>query len=152
MRKSFVGAWTAGLVVIAGLAGVQPALAQQQYVGTWGCEFTYTEMNQFGQRTSGHTRQYLIAIYPNGSFEAQGQMGSAMGYQPFQSQGQWQVDEQSGKLMAQGQEYIGGMPSPGAFVMMGGVDPDGAFRNAYEQVDPSNSYVMNRQLYFCQRQ
>lgn len=135
----------AGLVV-----STLPSLAQ--FEGTWTCEMTYTELNPHGQRTSGYVKQYRMGVYSGGGFEAQGNYVGIGGPTQFQVQGQWGVDQGHFMAQAQGmqQSQFGSMPE--LFVTLGLPGPDGSTMSYnHEQRDPSGSYVMNRQLYQCQR-
>lgn len=125
-----------------------PALAQQNPAGQWRCQQTYGEYNQQGQRTSGWTREFMIAVYPNGSYEAQGQEASVAGIMQFRSQGQWQY--QGGAFVARGQmQDTSGMP--GLFGFTAQIEQNGMMRLDYPQHDPSGQWMMNRSMVMCQR-
>ncbi|MFD1252378.1 hypothetical protein DEVEQU_03737 [Devosia equisanguinis] len=140
----------AALVLAGMLAGTMPSLAQ--FEGNWQCEMTYTELNQQGQRTSGYVKQYVMGVYPGGGMEAQGAYVGIGGQTQFQVQGQWKVDQGHFMAQAQGmqQSQFGTMPEMLIMLAQPGADGRTMSYN-YEQRDPSGSYVMNRQLYACQR-
>jgi hypothetical protein len=143
--------------IVAMLISAAPAHAQTfsqspQLEGTWQCEMTYTELNQQGQRTSGYVKQYMMGVYPGGGLEAQGNYVGIGGPTQFQVQGQWKFEQGHFIAQAQGmqQSQFGSMPE--LFMMMGQPGADGRTMSfSYEQPDPSGTYVMNRQLYACQR-
>lgn len=149
--KRVATVFSAGLLLaVAGTA--QEAAAQQpSFAGQWACQMTYTEFNRQGQRTSGFTREFMMAIYPNGQFEAAGTMASVAGYNQFRSLGQWQVEQ--GSIVAQGPEQQdSSYPVPGLmFVFIGTLQPDGSMAHSFEQPDPNRQYVMNRTLQYCER-
>ena len=139
------------LVVLAGLiAG--PAVAQNaDYAGTWACQFSYTELTPQGGRASGFTREFMIAIYPDGGFEAQGTEAGMSGYSQFQAQGRLEGGPQGifgqGQMMSNDPYALPGM----MFAFGAAMQPDGRLSMNYEQPDPNNQYVMNRTLTDCQR-
>lgn len=89
--------WALAAVLVA-----MPATAQAPDVtGQWECE--YATRNIY--RTDAHAA-YFIALFninPNGTFEAQGHVGSAG---PFQAQGQWRLEQEANGLWftARGQQ------------------------------------------------
>lgn len=132
-----------------------PLHAQQNqqagFTGTWNCQTSYTEFDQNGNRTSGFVREFQLVIAPNGSFQAYGTIGSAAGYDQFQSQGGWQVE--NGALMVSGPEQTSNpIVMPGmTFFMVVQMQQDGSLMFAYDQPDSSQRYIMNRSNNYCQR-
>jgi hypothetical protein len=138
-------------VAALSLTTAAPALAQSSpHVGQWSCQFSYTELNPDGSRQSGFVRQFQIALYPNGTYQAQGTMSGAAGHSQFRSQGQWRAQGQA--VMAQGQEEsTASMGIPSIFGFTAILNPGGGMSASYEQPDPSRRYVMNRSITQCQR-
>ena len=140
---TFAAAMAAGCLIGA------PALAQQGGpVGQWRCQQTYGEYNPQGQRTSGWTREFVIAVYPNGAYQAQGQEAGVSGVSQFQSQGQWQFQQGAFSARGQMQDSSG---FPGLFGFVAQVEANGTMRLDYPQRDPSGQWVMNRSMVMCQR-
>lgn len=135
---------------LAAFAIATPAHAQNnsQYHGMWTCNSTYTELDQWGNRKSGFVRYYQIQVNPDGSYQAQGYTPGVYGNDPFQSQGQWKVEQ--GFFSATGPEY-GPNVLPGMVFMMGAQLQNGELTMRYEQKDPSGTWIMNRSLTQCQR-
>lgn len=128
-----------------------PAVAQggnAQFHGMWSCNSTYTELDQQGNLKSGFSRFYQIQINANGTFQVQGYTPGVYGNDPFQSQGQWKVDQ--GALLADGPEY-GPNVLPGMKFIMVGQLQDGQLMSRYDMKDPSGTWIMNRSLMSCQR-
>ena len=129
------------------------AVAQQgSPVGQWGCQFSYTELDQGGNRTSGYGREFIIALNPDGNYYTEGtEMGIGSTFQ-FRSQGQWQ--SQGNSVSAQGSEESNNpMGIPGMqFFFSATLEANDMLMLTYEQPDPSQSYVMNRSITQCQRQ
>ena len=76
-----------------------PGLSQVGFspVGQWTCEMGY-------QGPAGaHTRQFLINIYPNQNFEAQGTFNASLGSYGFYAQGGWQFSGAAINLVGQEQ-------------------------------------------------
>lgn len=139
----------AAAVLAAGLAAT-PAHAQNnsQFHGMWSCNSTYTELDQQGNRKSGFSRFYQIQINANGTYQAQGYTPGVYGNDPFQSQGQWKIEQ--GALLADGPEY-GPSVLPGMKFIMVGQMQDGQLTSRYDMKDPSGTWIMNRSLMQCQR-
>lgn len=137
--------------VAAGLlAATAPVLGQ--FEGTWQCQMTYTELDQQGQRTSGYIKQYMMGVYAGGGLEAQGSYTGIGGATQLQVQGQWKVEQGHFMAQAQGMQQSQWGSMPEMFIMLGLPGPDGnTMSYNHEQRDASGSYVMNRQLYACQR-
>lgn len=146
-----IRAFSIGLLAAAGLlAATYPALAQ--FEGTWRCEMTYTEMNAQGQRTSGYVKQFMMNAYAGGGLDAQGSYMGIGGPTQFQVSGQWKVDQGHFMAQAQGMQQSQWGTMPEMFIMLALPGPDGRTMSfTYEQPDPSGRYVMNRQLYACER-
>lgn len=131
------------------LASVAPANAQS-VAGQWVCTYAYAEYSPRGYRR-GHTRDFNIALYQNGAFEAAGRISSAAGVSAFQAQGAWQYSPQSNEVSARGMSVdqrgarlrfeIGGK------VMSGGR----VFQRTTEARDPSGRYVAQRLVIQCRR-
>src|SRR5690606_28420944 len=68
--------------------------------GQWSCQQTYTEFDQRGNRTSGHTTEYVLAVQAGGQYQVNGTIWGGIGGTPFQGNGQWQV--QNGHFLANG--------------------------------------------------
>ncbi len=128
-----------------------PVLAQgAEYSGMWACQSAYDEFDQSGNRTGGFVREYMIALYPNQTFEAQGTRGDMNGYHPFQSQGNWYLE--ADRLMVQGPELSAtSQIVPTSFVMIGQILQNGAMAFTYEQPDSAQRYIMSRSNYLCER-
>lgn len=122
-------------------------------LGKWGCQFSYAELNPQGGIVSGFNRQFLIAFYSNGGYEAQGQEAGASGYSQFYSQGQWKQME-GALVIAQGNmQSDSPYAIPGTmFGFSGQLQADGSLSFTYEQPDPNRQYVMNRTVSQCQQQ
>lgn len=135
--------------IAMGLAAT-PAHAQNnsQFHGMWSCNSTYTELDQQGNRKSGFSRFYQIQINSNGTYQAQGYTPGVYGNDPFQSQGQWKIDQ--GALLADGPEF-GPNVLPGMKFIMVGQMQDGQLTSRYDMKDPSGTWIMNRSLMQCQR-
>lgn len=137
----------------AALTGA-PALAQQTGPeGMWGCEMTYTALDNSGNRTSGYVKKYMMGVYQGGAMEARGSTLGVGGQSEFQAQGQWQVQQNMFMAQAQGMEQSAFGTMPTMFIMMGQLASDGrtmSFTN--ETPDPSRSYIMDRSIFMCQRQ
>lgn len=142
---------TCAAVALLATALPQTATAQGSHAGQWACQMTYTELDPWGNRTSGFVRDYMMAIYPDGRFEAQGSLAGAAGVHQFCSQGQWQA--QGADMIASGPEQSSDpFQMPGMqFVFTGTLQADGSMSYRYEQADPSGRYLMIRTLYACQR-
>lgn len=128
-----------------------PAVAQggnSQFHGMWSCNMTYTELDQQGNRKSGFARFYQIQINADSTFQVQGYTPGVYGNEPFQSQGQWKVDQ--GFFLADGPEY-GPNVLPGMKFIMGAQLQDGQLTSRYEMKDPNGQWIMNRSLMQCQR-
>jgi hypothetical protein len=142
------------LAAVLTAAGSSAALAQNASpVGQWGCNMTFTELNQFGNRTSGYAQEYRIAVYQNGTFDVGGTTMGVSGYSQFQGQGQWQLQQNVFIAQGQAQEQSSFGIMPTMFMMLGTLSPDGggmSFTN--ESPDPSGTYIMSRSHYLCQRQ
>jgi hypothetical protein len=149
-RRTSWAALTYCAITVVASSGTAMA-EQSKHPGQWACQMTYTDLDAQGNRTSGFTREYMLAIQPDGMFEAQGTTSGAAGNHQFYSQGQWQA--QGDDLSAQGMEQsddpyaIPGM----MFVFAGTLQPDGTMAYRYEQPDPNQQYIMNRTLYYCER-
>ncbi len=139
----------AAAAIAAGLAAA-PAQAQNnsQYHGMWTCNFTYTELDQQGNRKSGFVRHYQIQVNPNNTYQVQGYTPGVYGNDPFQSQGQWTVEQ--GFFSAKGPEY-GPNVLPGMQFMMGAQLQNGELTMRHEQKDPNGQWIMNRMMSQCQR-
>lgn len=141
------------LIAAAALAAclaATPAHAQNnsQFQGMWSCNSTYTELDQQGNRKSGFSRFYQIQINADGTYQAQGYTPGVYGNDPFQSQGQWKIDQ--GALLADGPEF-GPNVLPGMKFIMVGQMQDGQLTSRYDMKDPSGTWIMNRSLMQCQR-
>lgn len=145
-----IGTLTAALFAVMAAASV--ALAQPAgHIGQWACQMTYTELDRQGNRTSGFTRDYRMAVRADGSFEAIGSIAGAAGYHQFRSRGTWQ--SQGPSMIARGLEQTSDpWQMPGIdFVFTGTLQSDGTISYRYEQLDPYQQYVMVRTLYYCER-
>jgi hypothetical protein len=119
-----------------------------QFHGMWNCNMTYTELDQQGNRKSGFVRYWQIQVNANNTFQVQGYTPGVYGNDPFQSQGQWKVEQ--GYFAAEGPEF-GPNVLPGMKFMMGGTIQNGELSQRYDMKDPSGTWVMNRSLSACQR-
>lgn len=131
-----------------------PAAAMAQTtspVGQWACQMTYTELDRFGNRTSGFVREYMLGVFADGSYQAGGGQMAADGYSQFQSQGTWQL--QGGQFVARGPEQsTGPYAVPSMFMLVSNLAPDGrSMLLNFEQPDPYGTYVMNRTNTYCER-
>lgn len=107
-------------------------------------------------QTSGFNREYVMLLYPQGTYEAQGTEAGVSGYSQFYSQGQWQEmpGPNGAMIMAKG-SYQSNQPYgiPGmTFGFNAQMQPGGVMSFTYEQPDPYGQYVMNRSIDYCQRQ
>jgi len=143
MLRSLAPALLAAFILVTGV----PVSAQTpEYTGIWACEFSYTEFNQRNERTAGHTRSFTLVVLPNGRFQATGTVSSIAGVAMFRSEGAWQIED--GHLVADGPDSS----FPGmVFGFAGLLQPNGMLAYQYEQRDPTNSYVMSRSNYLCNR-
>lgn len=157
LQKGYLGGTTMKRTALINAAAIAlgltaaPAVAQggnAQFHGMWSCNSTYTELDQQGNRKSGFSRFYQIQINANGTFQVQGYTPGVYGNDPFQSQGQWKVDQ--GALLADGPEY-GPNVLPGMKFIMVGQLQDGQLMSRYDMKDPSGTWIMNRSLMSCQR-
>jgi hypothetical protein len=134
-------------------ANFSGAYAQSQSpVGQWACQFSYTELDRTGNRTSGHMQEYVLAVYPNGTLEVAGNILGGVGATPFQGQGQWNMQGElfNGQAPVQQQDMFGSIPIP--FMILANVAPDGRSMSlTNEQADPSRTYVMSRSITICDR-
>ena len=82
------------------MPGAAPT-ANQAFVGTWNCDMAN---NHPTQATDTWMYSFVLALYQNGQFEAQGNYyaNSAGYWDPFYASGNWAGSNQ-GELMAQGQ-------------------------------------------------
>lgn len=145
-----------GMRIVLGLvlALAVPVAATAQTappVGQWACQMSYTELDQFGNRKSGFVREYMLAVFADGSYQAGGTQAAADGYTQFQSQGTWQ--SQGGQFIAKGPERSTGLyVGPSMFMLVSNLSPDGmSMLLNYEQPDPNGIYVMNRTNNYCER-
>jgi hypothetical protein len=111
------------------------------------------QLDLHGARPAGQPQvrlRPLLAdqINGDGSFQAQGYTPGVYGNDPFQSQGQWKVEQ--GFFMANAPEY-GPNVLPGMKFMMGGEIKNGELSSRYDMKDPSGTWIMNRSLMACQR-
>ena len=151
MTKAFKISFRAGLALLLTLV-TAPAFAQGGFFGQWQCQMTYTEFSAPDTRSSGFVRNYDIIFYPNGTFQAAGTESGIGGYVQFESQGQWQQPDNTG-VVANGPERSNAPNAfPGAmFVFVGRFQSNGSMASTYEQMDPSQRYVMNRTNIYCER-
>lgn len=92
----------AGIVSLSML--VSGTAHAQDLSGQWGCQYGYAEYTAQGY-LRGHTREFNLALYANGDFEAAGHISSGAGVEAFQAQGQWRYNPQSNEIEAQGQSF-----------------------------------------------
>lgn len=138
-----------GLVFTAFLASSGIAEAQG-LTGQWGCHYAYAEYTQRGY-LRGHTRDFNIALYQNGGFEAAGRISSAAGVSAFQAQGTWQYSPQTNEVWARGMS-VGQSGAQVRFEVGGKVAPGGRmFQSRTEARDSTGRYVAQRLIIQCQR-
>lgn len=125
----------AAAAIALGVAAV-PATAQNnsQFHGMWSCNSTYTELDQQGNRKSGFVRYWQIQVNANNTYQVQGYTPGVYGNDPFQSQGQWKVEQ--GFFAAEGSEF-GPNVLPGMKFMMGGTVQNGELSSRYDMKDPA---------------
>ena len=132
------------------LAG--PATAQQQFIGQWSCEFSYTEYNSYGNRTSGFTMAFAAAVQPDGSFYAQGQEQSIMGVSQFQAQGNWGVENGPRGPLFSARGQMSGQNGVSPFGFIGFMGPDN--QSLYHSQDIPNTQtggILSRSSTGCVR-
>ena len=119
--------------------------------GRWGCQFASTDWDRNGNRTGGHTREFQLALYPNGNYEAAGVVTGINGKFQFQSQGRWQTD--GSQVIARGKEYTNNPQDiqPMDFMFVAYLQQNGALSLFYEQGDQSGTYLMSRLNAECLR-
>jgi hypothetical protein len=146
--------------MLAALLGGGPAAPTQQphgdtkmAVGQWGCQQTYTEFDQMGNRTSGHTTDFVLAVQADGQYQVGGTIWGGVGSTPFQGNGQWQV--QNGQFLANGtvvqSDMFGTLSLP--FVVIATLSSDGSSMSFRQEMPNSTQTgILNRTLVDCQRQ
>ncbi|MGB7242863.1 MAG: hypothetical protein WBC93_12350 [Sulfitobacter sp.] len=133
------------------LPGIE-AHAQQQFLGQWYCEFSYTEYNNSGKRSSGFTMVFGTVIQSDGSFYAEGQEQSIMGNQPFQAQGRWFIENGSRGPLFNARGQRSGPSGISPFGYIGFLGPDN--RVLYHNQDipnPQTGRIMSRSSTECTR-
>lgn len=128
------------------------ANAQQQFLGQWSCEHSYTEYNNNGNRTSGFTMAFGAVIQPDGSFYAEGQEQSIMGVMPFQAQGGWFIENgpRGPLLSARGQRNGPSGVSPFGFIGFMGPNNRVLYHNQ-DIPNPQTGGLMSRSSTECYR-
>ena len=140
----------AAVALCAVLSTAAAAQQQQDYIGLWACQASYEIYDKAGNRTQGHNREYMLGIYANGQFEAQGTVLSAAGYNQIRSQGQWTLE--NGNIVASGPEVSDALNVPGmTFVHLAQVQGGNVMIFSLKQPDPTQSYVANRSDIYCER-
>lgn len=114
--------------VASGLdVAARPARAQaEQYVGQWRCQLVNQTVSN--NRFENYSYTFTLALYGNGSFEAQGvYYAETNGYNdPFQAQGQWQVEQ--GGIVGRGQAFKQSGNTPFNLVLTGYTAQSMSFR------------------------
>lgn len=137
------------LVLVSGAARAQSPTA----VGQWLCHFTYSELDQRGNRISGFVREFGLVAHPDGTYVAQGTEAGIAGYSQFQSFGQWQMVD--GVYLSVRGNYQSDSPYnlPGMmFMMLAQLVDNSTLMLNHQQAEPAGRYVMNRTLVQCRRQ
>lgn len=131
------------------LGSVERVAATDDLAGQWQCQFGFSQWDSFGNPSGSHTREFILGLYPGGQFEAQGRMGSIMGYHQFQASGQWQVI--SGSLIAQGQSIDTMLQMPAPFSVVGDAKSDGSLSRTDDVPNATGTGLVSRTVLVCRR-
>jgi hypothetical protein len=139
------------LAVLA-TAALAPDLATAQNLsGQWTCEYGYAEYDRMGNHVRGTSMQYVLMLYDNGQYQAQGTILSGAGVSAFQAQGQWMYNPSTGQLVSEGinvNEFGLQAPHP----LTGQLSSDGRTIELNEQgPDSTGSYIAQRMAQICQK-
>lgn len=137
------------LALIAPVVGAQTPSA----AGQWHCQFTYSELDPRGNRSSGFVREFGLVAHPDGSYVAQGTEAGVAGHTQFQSFGEWQMVD--GVYLSLRGNYASNSPYnlPGMmFMMLAQLVDNSTLMLNHEQAEPGGRYIMNRTLVQCRRQ
>ncbi len=130
-----------------------PASAQQaNYEGVWGCQASYTALDNFGNRTGGYVQQFMMGVYQGGAVHINGSMTGISGQSSFETQGQWKIDQSVFFAQTQGMEQSAFGTMPTMVMVVAQMAPDGRTMGyTLENPDPTRSYITDRSIYLCER-
>jgi len=128
------------------------AQAQQQFVGQWYCESSYTEFDNNGNRTSGFSMAFNLAVQPDGNFYAEGRELNVMGVFSFQAQGGWGIENAPGGPLFFANGQMNGSNGITPFAHVGAMAPDN--RVMFRNIDIPNTQtggIISRASSECRR-